>query len=86
MQICEQRAGIKNIGFHSGLFLLAMFFFPVGEQIRSLSQTPHQTIDVLVGHRLQNDSSKLVLQKIDSGPCFNPMLASELHWHNELSL
>ena len=59
------------------LAFCTMFLFPVRPQIRTLGQTAHDPVDVVLRDGLQDDAAELVLQDFDLGASLNPMLAAK---------
>jgi hypothetical protein len=56
----------------------AMLNFPLRQQVGAVGEASLDTIHVVFRDRLQNNSAKLIFQKLDLGARLNSMFAAQL--------
>jgi hypothetical protein len=71
------------------LALLAMLVLPLRKQIRSIGEAAHHPVDAGISDGLQNDTAKLVFQKLDlpaAIPCLRRSSAGTTSWPFEVNV
>src|SRR5438552_6193418 len=85
--------GIQTVRWHRtrtssrfALALSAMLVAPFLEQIWSVGEAAHHAVDVSLSDGLQNNTAKLVFQKLDLSAGGDPVFAAEFRRNHELAL
>src|SRR5712692_8060098 len=63
-----------------------MLVFPLRQQIWPVGEAAHDAVHVVLRDGLQDNTAKLVFEKLHLGAGFNPMFAAKFGWNHKLAL